>query len=211
MSYGLGQMDRILANLIKIGRIQSVDLGAGTATVDFDGEVVADLEWSKSRAGNDRTWNGGYSKDEQVLVLSPSGDLSQGVIAFSISQNTFPNAGTTENPTKIYEDGTVIEYDKSSHTLVVDASASSGHVLIKCDTATIKADSSITLDAPKTICSGNLTVAKSLSMGAGGGSVTLKGNVELSGGTLTHNGKNIGDNHKHSGVQTGGGNTGGVV
>ena len=51
MSYALGQMDRILGNLIKIGRIDSVDFDAGTATVDFDGELVADLEWSKDRAG----------------------------------------------------------------------------------------------------------------------------------------------------------------
>ena len=50
MSYALGQMDRILGNLIKIGRIDSVDFDAGTATVDFDGELVTDLEWSKDRA-----------------------------------------------------------------------------------------------------------------------------------------------------------------
>jgi len=67
------------------------------------------------------------------------------------------------------------------------------------------------MDAPNTVCTGNLTVAKSLSMGGSGGTATLKGNVAMSGGTLTHDGKNIGESHKHSGVQTGGGNSGGVV
>ena len=47
MSYALAQMDRILANLIKIGRVDSVDLAAGTATVNFDGELVSGLGWSK--------------------------------------------------------------------------------------------------------------------------------------------------------------------
>ena len=130
MSYANSQMDRILANLIKIGRIDSVNLSAGTATVNFDGELVSDLEWSKERAGADRSWNGGYTKGEQVLVLSPSGDLSQGVIAFSISQNAFPNAGNSENPKHIYADGTVVEYDKASNTLNIDLSATGGKVVI---------------------------------------------------------------------------------
>lgn len=211
MSYAASNIDRMVANLIKIGRIHSVDLNAGTATVDFDGELVADIEWSKERAGADRTWNGGYTKDEQVLVLSPSGDLSQGVIAFALSQNAFPNAGNSENPKHIYADGTVVEYNKTSHTLLVDASESSGHVVIKCNTSTIEANTSITLDTPEMICTGNLSVSKSLSMGVGGGTATLKGDVAMSGGSLTHNGKNIGESHKHNGVQTGGGNTGGVV
>lgn len=211
MSYALAQMDRILANLIKIGRVDSVDLAAGAATVNFDGELVSGLEWAKSRAGADRSWNGGYTKGEQVLVLSPSGDLSQGVIAFAISQDAFPNAGNDKNPKRIFEDGTVIEYDKTSNTLLIDASASGGHVVIRCNTAQIQAESTITMDAPNTVCTGNLTVAKSLSMGGSGGTATLKGNVAMSGGTLTHDGKNIGESHKHSGVQTGGGNSGGVV
>lgn len=130
MSYALAQMDRILANLIRFGRIHAVDLDAGTATVDFDGELVSDLEWAKDRAGDDRSWNGGYSEGEQVVVLSPSGDLSQGVIAFSISQTAFPNAGTTANPKHIYADGTVVEYDKASHTLNIDLSGSGGKVFI---------------------------------------------------------------------------------
>lgn len=211
MSYAATNIDRILANLVKIGRIESVDLSAGTATVDFDGELVADIEWSKQRAGADREWNGGYTKGEQVLVLSPSGDLSQGVIAFSLSQDAFPNAGNNGNPKNIYEDGTVIEYNKESHTLLIDGSKSSGNIVIKCDTAVIEAKKSITFDTPETICNGNLLVSKSLSMGTGGGTASLKGNVAVSGGSLTHNGKNIGEDHKHNAVQTGSGTSGGVV
>ncbi|CAG9411420.1 TPA: Gp138 family membrane-puncturing spike protein [Providencia alcalifaciens] len=40
------------------------------------------------------------------------------------------------------------------------------------------------------------------------GNHSVNGNSESSGGTLKHNGKNIGDTHTHSGVQTGSGNTG---
>jgi len=42
-----------------------------------------------------------------------------------------------------------------------------------------------------------------------GSLTTAGGDVSMSGGTITHNGKNIGSTHTHSGVQTGSGNTGG--
>ena len=51
----------------------------------------------------------------------------------------------------------VIEYDKTSSTLLIDASASGGHVVIQCNSAQIQAESTITMDAPNTICTGNLT------------------------------------------------------
>ncbi|MBD2822503.1 hypothetical protein ID852_17830 [Xenorhabdus sp. 42] len=40
------------------------------------------------------------------------------------------------------------------------------------------------------------------------GNVTINGNSDSSGGTMRHNGRNIGDTHQHSGVRTGEGNTG---
>ena len=76
----------------------------------------------------------------------------------------------------------------------------------------------VTLETPTTNCTGNLNVAGTTTTGAlvstgaaGGasitGAVTVTGNI-ASTGTLTNNGKNIGSTHTHSGVQTGGGNTG---
>lgn len=40
------------------------------------------------------------------------------------------------------------------------------------------------------------------------GNHAVQGNSESSGGTIKHNGKDIGSSHTHSGVETGGGNTG---
>ena len=45
----------------------------------------------------------------------------------------------------------------------------------------------------------------------GNGPMKFVGNAQFDGGSVTHNGKDIGNTHKHSGVQTGGGNTGVVV
>lgn len=83
--------------------------------------------------------------------------------------------------------------------------------------ATVKTPSA-TVDAPETTCTGNLTVDGSASIGGGlavqgngGASSTMSGNFAIEGGSLTHNGKNIGSTHEHSGVVPGGGNTGAPV
>jgi len=46
---------------------------------------------------------------------------------------------------------------------------------------------------------------------ASGISIVTPGAITLTSAALTHNGKNIGATHEHSGVQTGGGNTGAPV
>jgi hypothetical protein len=57
-----------------------------------------------------------------------------------------------------------------------------------------------------------MVYAKGMSGATGtGAAIKIAGNVEFTGGTLTHNGKNIGSDHKHSGVQSGGSNTGNPV
>lgn len=55
------------------------------------------------------------------------------------------------------------------------------------------------VNAPETLFMGNVTI---------NGNHAVNGNSDSSGGTIRHNGRNIGDNHQHSGVQTGEGNTG---
>ncbi|CDH31675.1 conserved hypothetical protein [Xenorhabdus bovienii str. Intermedium] len=55
------------------------------------------------------------------------------------------------------------------------------------------------VNAPETLFTGNVTI---------NGNHAVNGNSDSSGGTIRHNGRNIGDNHQHSGVQTGEGNTG---
>lgn len=172
----------MIRNLISYGRVTEVN--GSTATVDFDGEIVPGLTWGKRRAGRTREWYA-PSAGEQVCVVAPSGDLSQGTIAFSMEQDDFPNPGNSpDQDITEYPDGTVIEYNSASNTLTIDTSAASGTVIIKCNTATVEAIESVTIDSPETTCTGNLTVAKSLNVGAEGGTAKIKGDIE-SIGTIT--------------------------
>ena len=75
---------------------------------------------------------------------------------------------------------------------------------------------SVTLDTPSTHCTGAVTVDGLLTYKAGlsgiggGAGTTITGTITQTGGTLSSNGIAL-DSHHHSGVQTGGGNTGGPV
>lgn len=78
--------------------------------------------------------------------------------------------------------------------------------------ATVQAPD-VTIDAPETTCTGNLTVNGGLSVlgGGSGGTSSITGNFEISGSSLTHNGKNIGSDHAHGNVEPGSGTSGGPV
>lgn len=86
-----------------------------------------------------------------------------------------------------------------------------GDVLVKSGTHVTVQAPSVTVDAAETTCMGNLTVEGGLNVkgGGSGGTSKIHGNFQIIGGELTHNGKNVGSEHKHPGVQRGGGTTDG--
>lgn len=209
-NYDLTEMNRALSNLIRVGNIRAVDVANARVRVAFGGCVSDWLPWGTSRAGNRRDWTA-PNVGEQVMVFSPFGDPTQAVVGPSIFQDDFNAPATSaDQDTTVYPDGTTVDYNSATNTLTVTV-AGSGNVIINCKVATVKADTSVTIDTPETTCTGNLTVAKSFTMGQEGGSATMKGNVAIEGGSLTHNGKNVGSTHAHSGVQSGGSNTGAPV
>lgn len=91
--------------------------------------------------------------------------------------------------------------------------APSGDLTITVPTMTVTADQT-TFDSPVTV-NGPLVYTNGIS-GAGGtgstmtitGNVDIDGEVNIDGGSLTHNGKNIGSDHTHNGVVAGGDETG---
>ncbi|QOE32743.1 baseplate spike protein [Achromobacter phage Mano] len=217
MSYQNTEADRRLSNIVRLGTIESLDEGGATVTVNLgDGLTTTSLPWVTLRAGPDRTW-WAPEPGEQVVVLSPSGDLAQGVVLPAVYQDAHPAPANSKDVHRVeYQDGSVVQYDRAAHQLLVDVSAASGSVLIICNTATVQAAESVTIDTPETTCTGNLTVQKKLtylggmagSNNTGGKAATITGGINFQGGELTHDGKNVGSTHTHSGVQPGGGNTG---
>jgi phage baseplate assembly protein V len=203
-----GELDRRIGNIVTAGTIAAVDTANALAKVALDDSLITDwLPWIASRAGTTRTWSA-PSVGEQVLLLSPSGELTQGVILMGLYQDAHAQPSTDANKiTTVYPDGSKVEYDASSNTLTVDVAAS-GNVVVNCKVATIKADTSVTLDTPQTTAKGALTVEGLLTYqngiagqsGTNGSAIT--GTLNITSGDVVADSISL-KNHKTSGVTSG--------
>ncbi|MFQ1711903.1 phage baseplate assembly protein V [Aeromonas veronii] len=184
--YSLGELSRQIANLIRVGEVTETDFTdpeAPRVKVAVSGFESDWLPFGAKRAGSTKTWSP-LSVGEQVLILSPYGDLGQAVIVCSLysESNPAPSSGGNVEKT-VFHDGTAISYDSVSHTL----NATIGGTTITADRGLI-------------------------ALGVGGVTfVITAGGINMQGGQVTHNGKNIGSDHAHGGIQRGTQNSDGPI
>lgn len=219
MSLAQSEIDRRLANVIRIGTIAALDPANALVQVDL-GDITTDwLPWGTGRAGSTRKWSA-PRLGEQVLVFSPSGELGAGIVGPSVFQDAHPAPSSNPDVENVtFSDGSSVAYDAGSNTLTVNVSGA-GNVVVNCQHATINAAADVTLNTPQAHCTGNMQVDGALSVAGGmsiqggsGATATITGAVQVNGnvattGTLTNNGANVGSTHKHGGVQSGGSDTG---
>lgn len=229
--FAINEAHRLISNLIRIGVVEELDPKTARVRVKVGGFTTDWLPWATHRAGATRTWSA-PRKGEQVVLLSPYGDPSQGVVMTSIYQDDHPAPADSQDIEKtVYPDGTTVTYDSKDnvYTMTVAGNAkvivnckeatvnAETSVKVKTKTANVEASESVTLDTPDTFCKGKLTVDGLLTYKDGlrgstgsGKAAIVDGDIEFIGGSLTHKGKNIGNTHTHTGVQGGPGTTGAV-
>ncbi|MCP4102606.1 MAG: phage baseplate assembly protein V [Lentisphaerae bacterium] len=115
--YEITELQRNIANLVRIGTIAEADYTNAKVRVQI-GELLTNwLDFISFRAALVKVWCP-PEVGEQVLVISPGGDLAQGVVIPAIYQNTFPATSTTPTTTKLtFGDGAKLEYDSAAHHL----------------------------------------------------------------------------------------------
>lgn len=200
----LPDLERRQANAIRVGTVLAVDYAAARVRIKSGDIETAWLPWSTGRASAaKRRWDP-PEVGEQVVVLSPTGDMRQGVVLTGVFQD---DAGAPsdsgDKDTTVYGDGTVIEYDRASHTLLADLGdsrvrATRTEILLQVGGASLKVNAS------------GIEIIGNVSINgvSGAASVSMNGDFAITGSTLTHNGKNIGSTHTHTGVSPGSGTTG---
>lgn len=155
----VGDHDRQIGNLVMFGVVAELDATNARVKVDCDGMRTDWIPWTVARAGPGvRAW---LCPDvgEQVIVLCPYGDPAQGVVLGSVYQDAFPaNASAKEQHRFTFADGTRLQYNRSTHTLTVDITESTGKVVINCNTAEVHATEKVTIDTPTTQMTGDLIV-----------------------------------------------------
>lgn len=146
------------------------------------------MPWTTTRAGFDGEW-WAPELGEQVLVIAPSGNLTQGIIVGSLYRGrlTFDDNIKTREPIpgetdkhihkRIYKDGSSVTYDRNSHSLsmVVKSAPDAAKEI----SATITADQSIVLKAGTTQITINQDGA--VDIAAQGNDITISGNVKVTG------------------------------
>lgn len=111
------ELSRRVENMIRIGTIAEIDHEARRVRVK-SGELDTNwLKWRSDRAGATRTWNP-PTVGEQVMILSPSGELANGIVMPSIYSDAFdsPSDSADEHVTE-YPDGARIVYNHATQVL----------------------------------------------------------------------------------------------
>ena len=176
----------------KIGEVSSIDPARCTARVIFDDEnsmVTYDLPIMQRNSLGNRDYQM-PDIGEDVLCLFRGDGFEDGVIIGSFyAGDVEPPETTADRRTVVFKDGTRICYDRAAHTLTVTIAGTEivfdqqngsitvpDSVTVNCTTATIHASKSVTIDAPDTFFTGNITV-QGLITGQGGFTVTGGGGV----------------------------------
>lgn len=207
------ELARLLQNIIRVGTILAIDHAAQRVRVKI-GRLNTDWRpWIERRAGNSKTWDP-PTLGEQVVVLSPGGDLSAGYVLAAVNSdaNPAPSASAAETVRK-FPDGAEIKYDHAAGALSVTR-IKTMHV-VASDSITLQAGSTITLDAPQTTSTGAHTIQGLLTYLAGlagfngeSGSTSITGSITHTAGDLSSNGVVL-HLHVHGGVLPGSSDTDG--
>ncbi|CCA91310.1 phage baseplate assembly protein V [Novosphingobium sp. PP1Y] len=154
--------EQLTGDVLRLGVIASVDHAQATCTVESGDVVTGDLPWIAPRAGGLRVWSP-PTVGEQCLLLSPEGDIENGVVIVGLYCDAFP--APSANPDLVhleFDDGAVIAYDLAGHALTVTLPAGG--------TATVDAPGGLTLNCDVTV-NGTLSASTDV-VGAG---ISLKG------------------------------------
>ncbi|AVB25393.1 phage baseplate assembly protein V [Pseudomonas syringae pv. syringae] len=189
MSFALAEHDRMLAGVVKDCYVVALDLAASppVCRVSDGNWVSAWVRWHSVAAGKARHWRA-PSMNEQGTLVSASGDVSQGTFIPGL----YGNAGAQpDNRDHVevwrFDDGGSLIYDWQANTYTIDLP--SGTVTI-----TVGASSAVVTDDSISATSGTIT--------AKAATITLDGNVTIS-GTLAV----VGDIHGGGQIIDTGGNT----
>ncbi|MDT4867952.1 phage baseplate assembly protein V [compost metagenome] len=143
---------------------------------------------------------------EQVaLLLDTTGDDGW-VLGALYSEADPPPVASRDKWHRRFKDGAMIEYDRAGHAFVLELPAGGTVRVVAPGGVTVKAEQ-VTIDAPQTRCTGDLTVKGMLTYqggmsGSGGdsaarisGDVQVDGNVKATGSVMDGGGNS--NHHSH--------------
>jgi phage baseplate assembly protein V len=164
---------RLIGDLLREGVV--IERAGATCRVAIGDLESGPLPWLAGRAGDATIWSP-PSLGEQVLVLTPEGDLARAIVLPGLYSDAQPAPANDASTMLRFADGTTIHYDPAERHL--NASVPGG-------SATIEADDIVLL--------GSVTIIGDVQIG---GTLTASRDVVAAGKSLK--------DHVHTKVQAGG-------
>ncbi|AYX85348.1 phage baseplate assembly protein V [Acinetobacter baumannii] len=170
-------INRRLENLIRFGTIKTVNPSKPIplVTVDLDDIVTPEIRFFNARSGDDSTWDP-PSLDEEVMVISPCGEIGPtSVVFYGLYNNEHPSPSDDLNrKIRVFADGCVIAYDVAAHHLSA--------ILPPMGTIEVTANGGVTVNA-----NGGVTINANdgLTITAVSGGTTHNGNLLINGSSVT--------------------------
>jgi phage baseplate assembly protein V len=150
LEYRVTELERRLANMLRIGIVDELDptgaqaaellgyaVSGGRVKVKIGEEIITGwLPWFTRRAGGDKDW-WAPEAGEQVMVLSPTGDLCQGVVLPAINYAQAPAPADVATIRRVeFADGGFLEYDRETGNLTInipgEVAITASHVDVNC-------------------------------------------------------------------------------
>lgn len=139
----IADLYRLVNNLIRIGTIVEVDHQKARARVKTGGNTTGWQKWVTLRAGTTTEWSP-PTVGEQVVLLSPGGDLAQAVILVGLFTSNAPSQSPDEHK-RVYPDGGMFIYDHKKKELLVDIPSKVNIIVAKDATINIGGDATTTV------------------------------------------------------------------
>lgn len=109
--------ERLTGDLLRLGRVASVDLDNALCTVETGDLITGPLPWLAGRAGAVLIWSP-PTIGEQCLLLSPEGDTENGIVLLGLYSTAFPTPSRSPDLHSLdFKDGARIAYDMATKVL----------------------------------------------------------------------------------------------
>lgn len=165
---------RLITNLIRIGTIEEIDIEQARVRIKSGENLTGWLPWITSRAGTTKNWNP-PTVGEQIILLSPSGDLAQAFVLGSLNSDENP---APKNSADLYHvampDGTFLTYNHVEHLLLIDVLGNTQLKITGNTQIHIDGDATVNIDGTAAITvGGEATIdAQKIKLNGGAGVVT---------------------------------------
>lgn len=129
--FSIAELLRMVKNTVRFGTIEKLDEKVRMKVRVKTGDIITNwIPWIVRRAGPDREFWCPEPK-EQVVILSPGGDMAQGVVLPALYSNKFPaNADDRDIHRVDYKDGSWVEHDRKTGDFKL---YSTGSVMLNCE------------------------------------------------------------------------------